>query len=131
MVSSETYKGIVVEENYLWTAGGCDIRAYVESTIGQHEIMGLLLAENEAEASTLVEMLLSIVSGIFLWARLVVKLLLDRFQDYDRVFDLKGRVDKFPAELGSPYTHIFHSMGSRHQTNGAQLSCVGVRSLEV
>ena len=73
MVYSKTYKGTVVEENYLWTAGGCDIRVCVESTIGQHETMGLLLVENEAEASTLVEIILSITSGVFLWVRLVVK----------------------------------------------------------
>ena len=108
-----------------------DIKAYVEGTIGRHERMDLLLSENRCEASKLINIILSKASGVFLWVKLVVKSLLDGFQNYDRISDLQDRVDEFPAELGSLYLHMFRSMESRYQSHAAQLLRIVIQSIEV
>lgn len=108
-----------------------DIRAYVEGNIGRHERMDMLLSENRNEASKLVNMILNKASGVFLWVRLVVKSLLDGFQNYDRISDLKQRIDEFPPELGALYLHMFRSMQPRYQSHAAQLLRIVLQSIEV
>lgn len=108
-----------------------DIKRYVEDTIGCHERMDQLLSEDPTEASKLTNLILSKASGVFLWVRLVVKSLLDGFRNYDRISDLKRRVDEYPAELGSLYLHMFQSLEARYQSHAAQLLRIMVQSIAV
>jgi hypothetical protein len=108
-----------------------DIEAYVYATVMKHERMDFLLSQNKEEAAALTSIIISKADGVFLWVRLVVRSLLDGFRNYDRISDLKERVNESPAELGDLYMHMFQSMESRYQAHGAQLLRIVVRSIEM
>lgn len=108
-----------------------DMKTYLDGTIGSHARMQLLLSENPKQASELINTILSKASGVFLWVRLVVKSLLDGFQNYDRISDLKQRVDELPNELGNLYMHMFQAMEKRYQCHAAQLIRMVIRGVAV
>jgi hypothetical protein len=108
-----------------------DMQTYLDGTIGTHPRMRLLLSEDHKEASELIDTILSKASGVFLWVKLVVKSLLDGFQNYDRISDLKQRVDELPTELGNLYMHMFQVMEKRYQIHAAQLIRMVIRGVQI
>ena len=62
--------------------------------------MHLLLREKAEEAEDLIVQVVAKSAGEVLWVKLVVKSLVDGLKDYDRISDLKLKLELLPPKLG-------------------------------
>ncbi|KAL5325671.1 hypothetical protein ACEPPN_006800 [Leptodophora sp. 'Broadleaf-Isolate-01'] len=83
-----------------------DITRYVDDKISGHERMADLRRINPEDAESLVQEIVAIASGAFLWVMLVVKSLLNGFTNRDRIADLLERLRALPPDLEGFYEHM-------------------------
>ncbi|KAI0850613.1 prion-inhibition and propagation-domain-containing protein [Daldinia vernicosa] len=98
-----------------------DIRAYVEETIGSHRYMQGLLDRHPDEATAIMEDLVDKSSGVFLWVILACRSLILGFADYDRIHELRRRVDELPPELEEMFQHMLNGINKRHREQGSRM----------
>ncbi|OTB15848.1 hypothetical protein K445DRAFT_44342, partial [Daldinia sp. EC12] len=96
-----------------------DIRAYVEEIIGGHKYMQGLLNRHPEEATAIMEDLVDKSSGVFLWVILACRSLILGFADYDRIHELRRRVDELPPELEEMFQHMLNRINKRHREQGS------------
>ncbi|KAK0616843.1 hypothetical protein B0T14DRAFT_568415 [Immersiella caudata] len=60
-------------------------------------------------------------SGVFLWAVLACRSLLQGFAAYDYIQDLQKRIDELPPELEDLFRHMLGNTEPRYQSQGATL----------
>lgn len=98
-----------------------DITAYVHDVVVKHKYMQKLMVRNRTEALGLVEELVEKSSGVFLWVILACRSLLSGFSDYDRIAELRQRMDELPPELEDMFKHMLNRIEVRHRRQGARL----------
>lgn len=98
-----------------------DVTAYVQDVIVGHKYMQKLMVRHRTEALALVEELAEKSSGVFLWVILACRSLLSGFADYDRLAELKQRMDELPPELEEMFKHMLNRIDVRHRGQGARL----------
>ncbi|OIW30172.1 hypothetical protein CONLIGDRAFT_669886 [Coniochaeta ligniaria NRRL 30616] len=98
-----------------------DISAYVQDVIVGHRYMQKPMARHRTEALALVEELAEKSSGVFLWVILACRSLLSGFADYDRIAELKRRIDELPPELEELFKDMLNRVDVRHRRQGARL----------
>lgn len=98
-----------------------DIRAYVEDVIGSHQYIKRLLKRSPEGAKGMIEDLVNKSSGVFLWVVLACRSLLSGFEDYDRIPELRKRVDELPPELEDLFDLMLAKINQRHRRQGAYL----------
>lgn len=99
-----------------------DITKYVEDTIGQHEyFLGKLMRRHPGEAVIIIHDLIEKSSGVFLWVILACRSLIQGLADYDRMPELRRRVDELPPELGDMFQYMLNNINPRHREQGARL----------
>ena len=76
-----------------------DIKIYVHDVLGTHSYMGELLDIDPSETTKMLEDIVSKASGVFLWVVLACRSVLTGFAAFDKVLDLRDRVDQLPLEL--------------------------------
>ncbi len=98
-----------------------DIRQYVAEVVGSHPYMvGLHAAEPFGAASIIAE-LISKASGVFLWIILACRSLLQGFAAFDRITELRTRVNDLPEELRDLFQHMLSKIERRYQSQAAKL----------
>lgn len=76
----------------------------------------------QPEAShALIQELVHKSCGVFLWVILACRSILDGFNDYDKLSEVRRRVDELPPELEDMFTHMLGKVSKRHTAQGAQL----------
>ncbi|KAM7205209.1 Prion-inhibition and propagation domain containing protein [Rhypophila sp. PSN 637] len=86
-----------------------------------HRYMLKLMVRHRTEALALVEELVEKSSGVFLWVILACRSLLSGFSDYDRISELKERMDELPPELEEMFKLMLNRINVRHRGQGAGL----------
>ena len=87
-----------------------DISLYVRDNLGDHPRFKILAAEGLGESCSLIEEIVSMSSGVFLWVSLVVKSLLRGLTNHDTLADLRKRLRELPDELDGLYDHMLASI---------------------
>ena len=87
-----------------------DISLFVRDKLGDHPQFKILTAEGRGESRSLIEEIVSMSSGVFLWVSLVVKSLLKGLTNRDTLADLRKRLRELPDELDGLYNHMLASI---------------------
>jgi hypothetical protein len=98
-----------------------DIEQYVLDSVASHPYMKELLKTDQGEASAILADLVDKASGVFLWVVLACNSLLQGFASYDRVSQLRHRVDELPPELESLFQHMLSRVEFRYRNEAAKL----------
>jgi len=98
-----------------------DIQKYVEDTVGSHSSMKRHRQRQPEASRALLQELVQKSCGVFLWVILACRSILDGFNDYDRLSEIRRRVDELPPELEDMFTHMLGKVNKRHTAQGAQL----------
>ncbi|KAI6085539.1 prion-inhibition and propagation-domain-containing protein [Hypoxylon rubiginosum] len=98
-----------------------DITKYVEDVVGSHQYLQRLMRRHPKEASSIIRDVIAKSSGVFLWVILACRSLLDGFADYDRISELRRRVDDLPPELEDMFKHMLRRIKKHHLEQGARL----------
>ncbi|KAL1847972.1 hypothetical protein Daus18300_013775 [Diaporthe australafricana] len=89
-----------------------DIRTYAASRLHGHPRWNLVIT-NQEDGQWLVNQIRDRAWGVFLWAVLVTKLLLDGLTNRDRFSDMRRRLNSFPTELEPFFKKILASHSQR------------------
>ena len=87
-----------------------DIRLYAVDKISDHPQFRRLVAEDETQASRLIDEIVTKASGVFLWVIIVVRRLMDGLQNCDRLEDLRNRLEGLPADLEELHNHMLEKL---------------------
>ncbi|KAJ8128692.1 hypothetical protein O1611_g4941 [Lasiodiplodia mahajangana] len=98
-----------------------DIARYVHDTVGSHTYLHQLVQAEASEASSLLNELISKASGVFLWVVLASRSLLDGFAAFDRVAELKSRIDELPPELEDLFRHMLEKVEKRYRIQSVKI----------
>ena len=108
-----------------------DIGNYVNSKIRAHQRMQELLIEAPEEAAHFVDQIVATASGVFLWVRLVVSLLIDGLDNCDRISDLSAKLKLLPPELGDLYKHMVSTMQPLYRQQASQFLQMALQCKDV
>ena len=97
-----------------------DIEKYVLDTVGQHQYMKRILAQNPTEGGLIIQDIIDKASGVFLWVVLACKSLLDGFVSYDRLSELRRRVDELPEEMEDLFRQMLNRVQTRYGDQAAR-----------
>jgi len=86
-----------------------DIKTYVTTKFNQNDQM-IEVQRREPEAAKLAREVVDKAAGVFLWVKLVVRSLLEGLGSFDRLSDLKRRLEDLPEDLEDLYWHILQSV---------------------
>lgn len=86
-----------------------DIRAFASSRLHEHPRWDLAI-RNRDDGQWLIDQTTDRAWGVFLWASLVTKLLMNGLTHRDRFSDLRRRLDSFPTELEPFFMKILTSV---------------------
>ncbi|KAK5052771.1 hypothetical protein LTR84_002637 [Exophiala bonariae] len=98
-----------------------DIKNYVEHKIEDHPHMAHLLAQDPVEAREIITELVDKASGVFLWVVLACRSVLDGFIAFDRVSEIRTRVEELPPELAELFRHMLGKIEPRYRTYAAKI----------
>lgn len=98
-----------------------DMRLYVEDKIGRHPHMLIMKREDSIAAAELMTDITDKASGVFLWVSLAVKSLIHGFHNFDRVSDLRRRLEELPADLERLYDHMLQAMSPLYRQQASHL----------
>jgi hypothetical protein len=98
-----------------------DITSYVQDIIGGHQYMQGLISRHPEEAIEIMEDAVTKSSGVFLWVILACRSLISGFSDYDRISELRRRVDELPPELEEMFQHMLNRINKRHREQGSRM----------
>jgi hypothetical protein len=108
-----------------------DIRLYVEDKLAGNVYMSRLKKTEGALATNLVTEVCDKASGVFLWVMLVVRSLLQGLRNFDRISDLRHRLEELPADLESLYQHMLCTMSPLYRQQASQLFQIMMNSRNV
>ncbi|KAI1391895.1 prion-inhibition and propagation-domain-containing protein [Hypoxylon trugodes] len=97
-----------------------DIIAYIQDVIGDHEYMTALQLADPKETGRIINELVEKASGVFLWVVLACRSLLDGFAAFDRISELRRRVDELPPELDNLFKLMLLRVDSRYRRQTAK-----------
>ncbi|KAH8790555.1 hypothetical protein F5882DRAFT_353638 [Hyaloscypha sp. PMI_1271] len=83
-----------------------DIKQYINDRLGKNHRMKELQRDEPREAPTLVEEIIRLANGVFLWVQLVVTSLLEGLRNLDHISDLQQRLRLLPPTLEELFKHI-------------------------
>jgi len=98
-----------------------DIEKYVYDTVESHSYMVELLDTDSVEALAILSDLVDKASGVFLWVVLACNSLLQGFASYDRISQLRCRVDELPPQLESLFQHMLNKIEPRYRDEASKL----------
>ncbi|KXX72930.1 Vegetative incompatibility protein HET-E-1 [Madurella mycetomatis] len=86
-----------------------NIKTYVTTKFNRNAQM-IEVQRQEPETAKLAREVVDKAAGVFLWVRLVVRSLLEGLGSFDRLSDLKRRLEELPEDLEDLYWHILQSV---------------------
>lgn len=100
---------------------GQDISNYVSNIIAAHPYMQKMMERSLEETKGLIADIKSRSSGVFLWVILACRSLTIGFDDFDKISELRERVDQLPQELEDMFQHMLNRVVVRHRIQAARL----------
>ncbi|KAF2258745.1 hypothetical protein CC78DRAFT_477645, partial [Lojkania enalia] len=98
-----------------------DIKLFVEENLACHRSMIALSRRFPQETKELVNELKEKAAGVFLWVRLVVRLLMDGIEAGDDVSDLRRKLRSLPADLRDLYRRMISKMDPDYRVQAAKI----------
>lgn len=80
-----------------------------------------LSKRHRAETPLLIAEIVKKSRGVFLWVKLVVRSLLNGLSDYNRISDLKRRVEFLPEDLEALYSHMLKHIDPFYRVQASQI----------
>ena len=106
-----------------------DIRIYTTDRIKHNLGFKQLLEEDQMQAHQLVDGIVTKACGVFLWVIVVVRRLLDGLQKFDRLRDLRSRLEGLPSDLEKLYNHMLKKMEPQYQKDASRIFQIVFRSI--
>ena len=98
-----------------------DMDHYVRGNLVDHEAMRQLSRFAPHVAENLVSEIQSKAEGVFLWVRLVVRLLVDGLEAGDSISDLQRKLDSLPRDLKDLYRRMLSVILPEHQVQASEM----------
>lgn len=98
-----------------------DMEIFVKENLSEHEKMTELTKRFPTQAHELTEEIKLKAAGVFLWVKLVVRLLVDGLEEGDDIKDLRARLKRLPPDLRDLYQRMISRMQPEHQRQAAEL----------
>lgn len=98
-----------------------DIARYIHETVGVHPYLNQLMQAEATQAESLLRELIEKASGVFLWVVLASRSLLDGFTAFDRVTELRDRINELPPELEDLFRHMLERVDERYRTQTVKI----------
>lgn len=108
-----------------------DIRLYTEEKVSSHRRWRELLDEEGEKAGKLIDDIVSKAEGVFLWVILAVASLLEGLRNYDKVSDLRRRLEILPPDLEDLYNHMLIKLEPLYRCQASRLLQIVYRHIEV
>lgn len=98
-----------------------DMEIFVNGELCSHESMIKLARRFPVETNNLVTEIREKASGVFLWVKLVVSLLVDGLEAGDDIIDLQNTLRSLPPDLRDLYRRMMAQMEPKYQIQAAEL----------
>ena len=110
-----------------------DIELYINDTVRSHSYVAEYKFVSHEIVQELIEYIQNKADGVFLWVVLACRTLLEGFEAYDSVEEIRRRVEELPPELESLFRHILNGLPTRYLQQAARLLriCYIHRSLQI
>ncbi|KAF2472567.1 uncharacterized protein BDR25DRAFT_197492, partial [Lindgomyces ingoldianus] len=100
---------------------GPDMELFVKENLVAHRSMIALSRRFPQETRALVNELKEKAAGVFLWVRLVVRLLMNGIEAGDDVIDLRRKLRSLPADLRDLYRRMISKMDPEYRIQAAEI----------
>ncbi|KAH7394011.1 hypothetical protein DE146DRAFT_765582 [Phaeosphaeria sp. MPI-PUGE-AT-0046c] len=98
-----------------------DMSVYVQGNLASNEIMVQLAKRYPTDAKEIVAEITEKASGVFVWVKLVVKLLVDGLDDGDDIEELRAKLRSLPSDLRDIYRRMFSKIKSDYHGQAAEI----------
>lgn len=98
-----------------------DIEHYVQDRLEKHRHMKILLRRDPIQSKNLIDTIVSLSSGVFLWVRVVADSLLEGLRNGDSLSDLQKRVEGLPPDLHDLYSVILQRVEPAYRSQTCKL----------
>ncbi|KAH7070067.1 hypothetical protein FB567DRAFT_507528 [Paraphoma chrysanthemicola] len=96
-----------------------DMDLYVQGELAAHPLMLSQIRKHPEKAPKLCSSLADKAEGVFLWVKLVVRLLIEGLEDGDDITELQARLKALPSGLKDLYSRMFEKMEGDHRKQGS------------
>jgi hypothetical protein len=96
-----------------------DMDLFIYGELSSHPLMVRLERSYPLETQGLVAQLREKAQGVFLWVKLVIRILVDCLEAGDNLEDLTKRVDCLPSDLEKLYRRMIERMQPEHQVDAS------------
>jgi hypothetical protein len=98
-----------------------DMRIFVQGNLSSHRSMVELSWRFPKEARAIEEKIQEKATGVFLWVKIVVRLLVDGLEAGDNLNDLQRKLKALPPDLRDLYQRMLGKMSREYQVQAAEL----------
>ncbi|TAQ87101.1 hypothetical protein B7494_g4578 [Chlorociboria aeruginascens] len=98
-----------------------DMETFVKGNLSSHRSMVDLTKRFSQQANEIVTEIKTKAAGVFLWVKIVVRLLVDGLEDGDDIKDLRNKLRQLPPDLRDLYRRMIAKMQPEHQTQAAEI----------
>lgn len=108
-----------------------DIRKYTVEKVHTQRRWRELLEEEGPQSAQLITDIVEKAQGVFLWVVLVVMSLLEELRNYDRITDLRQRLDVLPPDLENLYKHMLNKLQRLYFRQASELLQLVLKHIEI
>ncbi|CZR50501.1 uncharacterized protein PAC_00374 [Phialocephala subalpina] len=108
-----------------------DIKLYVVDHLGKNKRMLQLQEEEPVNASEIIEEIVQKACGVFLWAKLVVKSLMDGLANRDGVSRLREILEALPTDLETLYGQMLNSIDTLYRRDASKMFQMSTMTTEI
>lgn len=98
-----------------------DIKIFVNDRLRRHSRITDLSEDDVDGVEALISEIVSASSGVFFWVKLVVDLLLEGFQNFDTLEDLRHKLRKIPRDLDDLFTRMLRQILEEYKTQSSKI----------
>ncbi|KAF1966492.1 hypothetical protein BU23DRAFT_486369, partial [Bimuria novae-zelandiae CBS 107.79] len=98
-----------------------DIQKYVDDRLSGHDRIAELSDGDADGGRVLISEIVSASSGVFLWVRLVVGLLLEGFQKVDALEDLRRKLKTMPRDLDDLFMRMLRQIPEEYKMQSSRI----------
>ena len=106
---------------YLQDLTTSDIRTYIEQTIDSHPHMRILYGKDPRQIDDLRSNLIEKAYGVFLWVVLACRSVREGLDNFDRLPELRRRIDELPPELESLFQYMLNGIEGRYRDHACKI----------
>ncbi|KAF2273279.1 uncharacterized protein EI97DRAFT_159994 [Westerdykella ornata] len=98
-----------------------DMKQFIEGHLDGHRYMRALTTQHPQQAQALRTELQEKAQGVFLWVKVVVRLLMTGLEEGDGIEDLTIKLRSLPPDLRQLYKRMFSKMVPEHRAEASQI----------